>query len=332
MKYARNTENGAMLDLPYQKLWFRLRHPNGKIRYFIQKLSDKVSAVEARVYFDRRDSEAASNHIISGVDITDKNAVAQAQRSAAGNALSDAGFGLQFISANPPMQKIVKEPDKKVVKMPVTETVPKAVKVETPPTEQPQNTVQQSEKVTAEVKMEVPVETPVANAVTENATVEPPKTVVIEQPEQKPAEAKTDPLLSLVNTIEAGGVKVNTQTGEVIEETPAEQPSTETVNAETEETAVATENEAAESTEVPQTEETPVSYDKDTPVEEICKAMSLEEAMGYVIEGGPFNGWKMETLAKTRPIRTLDTIIAKYPTKNNILTAAATIVRDSMQK
>jgi len=36
LKYVRSTENGAVLDLPYQKLWFRLRHPNGKIRIFIK--------------------------------------------------------------------------------------------------------------------------------------------------------------------------------------------------------------------------------------------------------------------------------------------------------
>ena len=39
LKYVRSTENGAVLDLPYQKLWFRLRHPNGKIRIFIKNLS-----------------------------------------------------------------------------------------------------------------------------------------------------------------------------------------------------------------------------------------------------------------------------------------------------
>lgn len=39
LKYVRSTENGAVLDLPYQKLWFRLRHPNGKIRIFIKNLA-----------------------------------------------------------------------------------------------------------------------------------------------------------------------------------------------------------------------------------------------------------------------------------------------------
>lgn len=330
MKYTRNTESGAVLDLPYQKLWFRLRHPNGKIRLFIQKISDKVSTVEARVYFDRRDLDPAANYIVSGVDATDKNAVASAQRSAMEKALSDAGFGLQFISANPPTQKIVNDPEKMVVKMPTTETAKNQVKVEETPVEKPQNTVAQPKKTTTEVKPEIKAAIPVTNTVTETPATESQKVEAPEQPEEKTPEVKNDPLLSLVNTIENGAIKVDSKTGEVIEETINEQPVSETVNT-TEKTTVETETVSIETTEAPVIEVSPVSYDKDTPVEEICKLMSLEDAMNFVIEGGPFNGWKMETLAKTRPVRTLDMIIEKYPTKNNILTAAATIVRSSMQ-
>ena len=105
LKYVRSTENGAVLDLPYQKLWFRLRHPNGKIRIFIKNLSEKIAAVEARVYFDRADSEPAANCIISGVDAEDKVSVAKAQHDAMEKALSDAGFGLQFIPVNPSAAK-----------------------------------------------------------------------------------------------------------------------------------------------------------------------------------------------------------------------------------
>ena len=290
MKYALNTENGAVLDLPHQKLWFRLKHPNGRIRYFIQKLSDNVSAVEARVFFDRRDSEPVANHIVSGVDITDNNAVAQAQRTAAGNALSDAGFGLQFVSANSDTPKVIKDTSKKVVTKPQTDAAPKMV------TEKPQ----QAKDL---------------------------KPVVTEQPEQKPAKAE-DPLLSIVNTIENNGLKVNTQTGEVVEEIPAEQTATESVDTVSEVPNNTIVNEVVET---PATEESTVSYDKDTPVEEICKVMSLEEAMNYVIEGGPYNGWKMSTLAERRPRNVLELTMEKYPVKNNILKAALKIILDNQK-
>lgn len=274
LKYARSTENGAVLDLPYQKLWFRLRHPNGKIRIFIKNLSDKIAAVEARVYFDRADSEPAANCIISGVDAEDKVSVAKAQHDAMEKALSDAGFGLQFISVNP---SAVKTEEKAVAK-----------KAEKP--KQPAKEVK-PEKAEEPVKAEIETET------------------VKAEPETAPAKAETeeappvtDPLLTVVNNIENGSIKVDEQTGEVIEQQAAAED-----------------------------EPTPVSYDKTTPIDEICAVMTLEDAKNYVIDGGPYNGWKVGTLAERRPVKVLKVIIEKYPTEDNILRAATKLILDSMK-
>lgn len=274
LKYVRSTENGAVLDLPYQKLWFRLRHPNGKIRIFIKNLSEKIAAVEARVYFDRADSEPAANCIISGVDAEDKVSVAKAQHDAMEKALSDAGFGLQFISVNP---SAVKAEEKAVTK-----------KAENP--KQPAKEVK-PEKAEEPVKAEIKTE------------------AVKAEPEAAPAKAETeevppvtDPLLSVVNNIESGSIKVDEQTGEVIEQ-----------------------HAAAEG------EPAPVSYDKTTPIDEICAVMTLEDAKNYVIDGGPYNGWKVGTLAERRPVKVLEMIIEKYPTEDNILRAATKLILDSMK-
>lgn len=274
LKYVRSTENGAVLDLPYQKLWFRLRHPNGKIRIFIKNLSDKIAAVEARVYFDRADSEPAANCIISGVDAEDKVSVAKAQHDAMEKALSDAGFGLQFIPVNP---SGVKAEEKAVTK-----------KAEKP--KQPAKEVK-PEKAEEPVKAEIKTE------------------AVKAEPETAPAKAETeeappvtDPLLTVVNNIESGSIKVDEQTGEVIEQ------------------QAATEDEPA-----------PVSYDKTTPIDEICAVMTLEDAKNYVIDGGPYNGWKVGTLAERRPVKVLEMIIEKYPTEDNILRAATKLILDSMK-
>ena len=274
LKYVRSTENGAVLDLPYQKLWFRLRHPNGKIRIFIKNLSEKIAAVEARVYFDRADSEPAANCIISGVDAEDKVSVAKAQHDAMEKALSDAGFGLQFISVNP---SGVKAEEKAVTK-----------KAEKP--KQPAKEVK-PEKAEEPVKAEIKTE------------------AVKAEPEAAPAKAETeeappvtDPLLTVVNNIESGSIKVDEQTGEVIEQ------------------QAAAEGEPA-----------PVSYDKTTPIDEICAVMTLEDAKNYVIDGGPYNGWKVGTLAERRPVKVLEMIIEKYPTEDNILRAATKLILDSMK-
>ena len=331
MKYVRSTEAGAVLDLPYQKLWFRLKHPNGRIRYFIKKLSDSVAAVEARVFFDRRDSEPVANHIVSGVDITDKNAVSQAQRSAAEKALSDAGFGLQFLSDNPPVTRIIKEPENKVVKLPADKPAPEKVIKKEEPAAQP--IVKPNEAENAEVKNETkPVIAPENNTVSDDTVKDAPESVAVEEPTQNADNKQPDPLLSVVNTLESNGIKVDGNTGEVLENAPYEQTDTSNVNTDASAQSVTVENENTQSAEAPIQEESRVSYDKDTPVEEICKVMTLEDAMDFIIEGGPFNGMKMGNLAKTRPAKTFDTIIERYPTKSNILKAAATIVRDNMQK
>lgn len=274
LKYVRSTENGAVLDLPYQKLWFRLRHPNGKIRIFIKNLSEKIAAVEARVYFDRADSEPAANCIISGVDAEDKVSVAKAQHDAMEKALSDAGFGLQFISVNP---SGVKAEEKAVTK-----------KAEKP--KQPAKEVK-PEKAEEPVKAEIKTE------------------AVKAEPEAAPAKAETeeappvtDPLLTVVNNIENSSIKVDEQTGEVIEQ------------------QAAAEGEPA-----------PVSYDKTTPIDEICAVMTLEDAKNYVVDGGPYNGWKVGTLAERRPVKVLEMIIEKYPTEDNILRAATKLILDSMK-
>ena len=274
LKYVRSTENGAVLDLPYQKLWFRLRHPNGKIRIFIKNLSEKIAAVEARVYFDRADSEPAANCIISGVDAEDKVSVAKAQHDAMEKALSDAGFGLQFISVNP---SAVKAEEKAVTK-----------KAEKP--KQPAKEVK-PEKAEEPVKAEIKTE------------------AVKAEPEAAPAKAETeeappvtDPLLSVVNNIENSSIKVDEQTGEVIEQQAAAED-----------------------------EPTSVSYDKTTPIDEICAVMTLEDAKNYVIDGGPYNGWKVGTLAERRPVKVLEMIIEKYPTEDNILRAATKLILDSMK-
>ena len=274
LKYVRSTENGAVLDLPYQKLWFRLRHPNGKIRIFIKNLSEKIAAVEAMVYFDRADSEPAANCIISGVDAEDKVSVAKAQHDAMEKALSDAGFGLQFISVNP---SAVKAEEKAVTK-----------KAEKP--KQPAKEVK-PEKAEEPVKAEIKTE------------------AVKAEPEAAPAKAETeeappvtDPLLTVVNNIESGSIKVDEQTGEVIEQQAAAED-----------------------------EPTPVSYDKTTPIDEICAVMTLEDAKNYVIDGGPYNGWKVGTLAERRPVKVLEMIIEKYPTEDNILRAATKLILNSMK-
>lgn len=284
LKYVRNTESGAVLDLPYKKLWFRLKHPNGIIRVLVKNFSDKTAAVEARVYFDRKDNEPVANSIITGIIATDKNSVKQAQYSAIEDALSDAGFGLQFLPANPSTTNTVKKETKKVETKPTAKKEEPAVTETKPP-------VKKIETETVETKIE---EVPAKEDNTQSVA---------------------DPLLSIVSSIGNSGITVNKETGEVVEKTSTANedaaPIDDTVvNGESFETSSA-------------------QYDKSTPIDDIYNAISLDEAMNYVIDGGPYNGWVLSTLVERRPVKILEAIVEKYPVEDNILRAAVKKILDS---
>lgn len=106
-KYMRNlaSEGEApklYLDVAYRKLWFRLKHPNGKIVKTLMKLTDQMAVVEAKVYLDREDpadsyiANAMAQRYLTPDDQFGMKYVELAETAAVGRALKDAGFGLQF--------------------------------------------------------------------------------------------------------------------------------------------------------------------------------------------------------------------------------------------
>lgn len=117
LKYVRATKEGATLDLPYKKLWFRLKYPNGIIRPLLLKMTDQLAIIEARVFFDRRDSEPAASCIAQCRKGESGDYVRSAQNSAIDQALSDAGFGVQFVPVTletapaQPVEEAASEPE-----------------------------------------------------------------------------------------------------------------------------------------------------------------------------------------------------------------------------
>lgn len=98
LQFVRKTAQGYRMDLRYKKLWFRLKYPNGKFKLSALRITDQMAIIEARVYFDKADTEPSASFI------TQRQAEATpgglyieaAQHAALDHALSDAGFGLQF--------------------------------------------------------------------------------------------------------------------------------------------------------------------------------------------------------------------------------------------
>lgn len=103
LKFLHKTSKGEKsLDLKYKKLWFRLKYPNGRIKLSALKITEQLAIIEARVYFDKNDAEPRASFIAQREAKSTPGGlyIELAQHAAIDQALSDAGFGVQFTAAD----------------------------------------------------------------------------------------------------------------------------------------------------------------------------------------------------------------------------------------
>lgn len=300
LKYLKRTANGMELPLKYKKLWFRLKYPQGRVRITNLRITDQLAMIEARVFLDRRDTEAVSSYTITcdAKSAPDGEYVKQAQDLATDQALSDAGFGIQFVSADgevmptaqPKAAPVQTAPAEKKVSAPV-EAAP-AVKA---PEVKETVAVKETPVVAAPVVSAPPVvEKTVEKTVTETAAavVQPVAAPVVEE---KPAE-KVIPIASVAD---AAKVVTPAPAAVVIEEILDEAEETE--------------------------QKTGPAYTKDMSVEDICAVMTLDEALNYVVTSGACAGQKLSQVAERRAA-SLRFYLTGYKGDDNILRAAATLI------
>lgn len=93
-----NGEEMLQLDLRYKKLWFRLANPRGRIRLNPLSITEQMAIFEAQVFLDRSDENPVGS-FTSGCrkeDAPEGRYIQAAQFEAMDEALTDAGFGVQF--------------------------------------------------------------------------------------------------------------------------------------------------------------------------------------------------------------------------------------------
>ena len=100
LKFLRRTKDSMRLDLPYQKLWFRMAHPNGRMRVTALRITEQMAIFEARVFLNRSDAEPFSMSVAQQSNQDNRDFIRGAQNEALSQALTDAGFGIQLISAD----------------------------------------------------------------------------------------------------------------------------------------------------------------------------------------------------------------------------------------
>ena len=188
-RFLRKTKDGPKLDLNVKKLWFRLKYPNGRIKLSALKITDQLAIIEARVFFDKNDTQPVSSFTAQTNNQTTPGGlyIEMAQHNAIDEALSSAGFGIQFVPANESRRPLVSESEiPKVEEKPIVE-VP-TVKVEVPIDKkvEPEQVV--------EPIVEETVEPPVVQAIVEEPITEVPAAQIAEMVESAPVEEAPAPV------------------------------------------------------------------------------------------------------------------------------------------
>ena len=99
----RNANGGIELEPRYQRLWFRLACPDGKMLLNRLRITDQIAVYEAQVFLSREDNQPITN-FTAAVEKTQAPAgryVQAAQDEALKTALDNAGFGIQLCEINP---------------------------------------------------------------------------------------------------------------------------------------------------------------------------------------------------------------------------------------
>ncbi len=93
-----NGETILQLDLPYKKLWFRLANPKGRIKLNALRITEQLAIFEAQVYLERGDENPIGSFTSSCTkeEAPGGQYIQAAQQAAMNEALSDAGYGVQF--------------------------------------------------------------------------------------------------------------------------------------------------------------------------------------------------------------------------------------------
>ena len=370
MVSPKTGEEVLRLDLQYKKLWFRLRHPEGRIRVNPLRITEQIAIYEAQVYLNREDPAPVCSFTssISKDEAPDGKYIQAAQEDAIDIALTDAGFGIQLsdvtmpesmrhYGSEIPVSQLNGNASVTAGQVKATQPVSKPVVQAPSAPEQSATAIQQSP---APKVAERPVQ------VTQNvAPAQPnpaPKAV------QPTAPVQTAPAANVVKpTVSAPTVKAPAQTvaPQTVNTAPVVQPTAvaqskpvvpvqeqpkpaqevHTANAALEVLRGGNPAPAApvQTVATPAHAATAEADDKDLPFtfgpaynnsmtpEEIAAVMTLDQAKAVVVDTGVCKGLTMGEVAEKRPVSLKFYIFGGYRGDNNILKAAAKVIYEQLQ-
>ena len=329
LKFLRRTKDTLKLDLPYQKLWFRMAHPNGRMRLTALRITEQMAIFEAKVFLDRSDAEPFSMSTAQQTTQDSRDFVKAAQNEALSQALTDAGFGIQLISAGAQadlVEKSIETPVKKAAE---------------PPAGPAAHTTPPQEPHSAPQKGDTPAEgkSPARHIETQQRAFEAAKMATVTTAPSKESTASetveqrlpVEPAKKFDTFLVDASPKTEQPAAgnEQADELPVRGNVTELPVQHTEESEPAAEplqpeDGAAGAVDTP-------SYTKDTPMEDILQVMTLEQAQQVIVDDGICKGMTIAQVAEKRPVN-LRYYLIPGKSKNNMVRAAAQLVLNSLQK
>ena len=327
----------------YQRLWFRLAYPKGRMLLNPLRITDQLAIFEAKVFFHKDDTDPASTFTSNKTAQETRNYIRAAQDEAMTVALDNAGFGIQLCDMTtqpssdgecpppaqatgekkPPAQSHVQVEPAPMQEAPPAATVHKAAAPENAPAAQPKKAeTPPAETVKAAAAEPAPEPAPTVQpaAASQTADTVDPTSAAQPAPAHDPPPAQVERQESMdADKHEKSAESDGQQTAEVT-----------VLNFPTQE-----EETSAPAGEAPnQPETTPQaapSYTDDMSVEEICKVMTLEEAGAIVVPRGPNMGMTMAQIAERRPSSLLFFTTQFYEC-GNCHKAAATLLLQNLKE
>lgn len=282
----RNANGGIELEPRYQRLWFRLACPNGKMLLNRLRITDQIAVYEAQVFLSREDNQPIAN-FTAAVEKAQAPAgryVQAAQDEALKTALDNAGFGIQLCEINPSATVDAQADGKQEVATGAVnrqETAP-AVNRTTAP--QRETSVGENHPVQA-------VPTP--------QKVQPQEAAKTPSANQQVTESVSD-AMSLLQALSGGA--------EASEPDPVMPQKAREISSETAEAAVTERTETAQTVksvvvDMPAAASAAAApkYSDDMTVDEILSLMTEEEAAELVVTTGVNKGWTMAQVSEQRP-------------------------------
>lgn len=284
----RNANGGIELEPRYQRLWFRLACPDGKMLLNRLRVTDQIAVYEAQVFLSREDNQPIAN-FTAAVEKTQAPAgryVQAAQDEALRTALDNAGFGIQLYEILPSAAADTQTDGKQEVSAGAVnrqETAP-AVNRAAAPQREASHPVQAA---------------PAPQEVSPQEATKMPSVNQQKVPTTQQAESVSD-AMSLLQAL--GGGAAASEPEQVMPQKAQEVPS------ETEEPAVTKRAETAQTVkpvvvDMPAAASTAAApkYSDDMTVDEILSLMTEEEAAELVVTTGVNKGWTMAQVSEQRP-------------------------------